>query len=174
MELLGALVVLEDCATVGADEVIGTRDDRIEDDINVERRAEGLAHRRERSQLADRASQFASAGFELPEKPHVFDGNDRLVGKGLEQCDFAFVIRLHMSSCDSDRPNHRVLSSHGHNEGALVWGREHESIAIRRKLCIIRDIVTVDYPAFDDAHAYDMVAPRGGGVQSPEDAATFR
>src|SRR5215471_20696253 len=110
----------------------------------------------------------------LVEQPHVLDRDDRLISEGLEQLDFAFVIGLHMTSRDSDRPNHRVLSSHGHNEGALIWGREHEGIAIRRELCIIRDIVSVNYPAFDDAQAYDMVATRRGGVESPEDAATFR
>ena len=39
MELLGGLVVLEDGATVGADEVVGTCDDRVKDDIDVERTA---------------------------------------------------------------------------------------------------------------------------------------
>src|SRR5262245_13052515 len=37
MELLGGLVVLEDGATVGADEIVRSRDDRVEHDIDVER-----------------------------------------------------------------------------------------------------------------------------------------
>src|SRR5262249_21305280 len=105
---------------------------------------------------------------------HVLNRDDGLVGKGLEQLDFALVIGLHMTSRDSDRANHRVLSSHGHNEGTLIRGREHEGIAIRRKLCIIREIVMANCPSFVDAQAYDMVATLRGGLESPKDASTFR
>src|SRR5262245_26870634 len=91
MELLGGLVVLEDRAAVGANQVIGARYDRVEDDIHVERRAEGLAHRSERCQLADRASQFAVTRLQLFKEPDVLDGDDRLVGEGLQE--FHFDIR---------------------------------------------------------------------------------
>src|SRR5262249_49027508 len=68
----------------------------------------------------ERPGQLCVAHLKLLEQPDVLDGDDGLVREGLEQLDFAFVIGLHMSSRDSDRPNHHVLSSYGHNEGALI------------------------------------------------------
>jgi hypothetical protein len=102
-----------------------------------------------------RRGQLAIARLEFSEEADVLDGDDGLVGEGLEQFDFAFVVGLHVRSRDSDRPNYRTISSHGHNEGTLIRSREHEDIAIRHKLWVIRNIVSVYDPAFDDAQAYE-------------------
>src|SRR5262249_32488906 len=89
VKLLGGLVVLKDRAAVGPDEVVGARDDRGEDDIDVERRAAGLADLAEPAQLADRARELGRAFLQLCEEPHILDGDDGLVGKGSHECDLA-------------------------------------------------------------------------------------
>ena len=86
-ELLGGLVVLEDRASVGPRQLTGAGDDRVEHRVEVERRADRAADLAQRRELLHRARQLARPRLQLLEQPHVLDGDDRLVGEGLEQRD---------------------------------------------------------------------------------------
>src|SRR5262249_11514251 len=108
VELLGGLVVLEDRATVGADEVVGARDNRVEDDIDVERGTDSLAHRAECPKLVHRARQLPGAGFEFFEETDIFNGDPGLVGEGLEQFALAVRERSRLPPDDRQQPKHRV------------------------------------------------------------------
>ena len=59
--------------------------------VEVECRAERPADIAERRELRHRARQLGRPGFELVEQAHVLDGDDRLVGEGLEQGDLPVV-----------------------------------------------------------------------------------
>src|SRR5262249_41014213 len=53
--------------------------------------------------LLQRFGQFARSRLHLVEQPHVLDGDDRLVGKGLEQLDLLIGERPYVSAQQSDR-----------------------------------------------------------------------
>ena len=85
LEMLGRLVVLVDRAAGIPDQLTGARDDRVEHRLDVECRTEGLTDLAQRGQLPDRPRQLACPRLQLLEQPHVLDGDDGLVGEGLEQ-----------------------------------------------------------------------------------------
>ena len=88
-ELLGAFVILVDRAAVGAGQLAGAGDDGVEHRLDVQRRAHRPANLAQRRQLLDGLGQFARPGLQLLEQPYVLDGDDRLVGEGLQQLDLA-------------------------------------------------------------------------------------
>ena len=89
VELLRRLVVLVDGPARGAAELHGPRHDGREHRLELERRADGLTHLAQRRELADRAGQRRRPLLQLVEQPRVLDGDDGLVGEGLQQLDLA-------------------------------------------------------------------------------------
>ena len=85
-----------------AAEARGGANDRLEDRLDVGRRAgdraQDLARRRP---LLQRLREVGVARLELREQPHVLDGDDRLVGEGLEQLDV--LVREHLGRAAADR-----------------------------------------------------------------------
>src|SRR5712691_1537725 len=102
LEAVGGEVVLGDMMDQLAVELIeraeepvaqphGASDDRVEDRLHVGLRsaddAQDLGRRR---LLFQRFGEVSVADLELLEEPDVLDGDDRLVGEGLEEGDLSF------------------------------------------------------------------------------------
>ena len=69
----------------------GAAHDRVEHGLDVGGRAADHAQDLPRRRLLlERLRQLAVARLQLPEQPHVLDGDDRLVGEGLEQRHLTF------------------------------------------------------------------------------------
>ncbi len=86
-ELLGALVVLVDGAAVRLGQLVGARGDGGQHGLQVQGGAQRLTHLAERRQLLHRPAQLGRARLQLGEEANVLDGDDRLVGEGLQQLD---------------------------------------------------------------------------------------
>src|SRR6266700_45366 len=84
---LRRVVVLVDGTTVRARELSGARDDGLEHGLDIQGRAHRLADLTQCGELVHRAGQLARARLQLLEQARVLDGNDGLVGKGLQQLD---------------------------------------------------------------------------------------
>src|SRR5262245_3282986 len=151
MELLGGLVVLEDRATVSADEVIGTRDDRVEDGIDVQCRAEGMADFPECLQLPNRPRQILRPGLELLEQPHILYGDHGLVGEGLEQCDLVVGEWPGLRAAHGDESDGLTLAHHGYDEVAAK--ADCTAQLSKGVLRIELDVRYVDDGAFEDRPA---------------------
>ena len=96
-ELLGALVVLEDHAAVQPRQLDGPRHDRGQHRLEIERGADRAADLAQRRELLDRARQLLRPRLQLLEQADVLDGDDGLVGEGLEQRDLLVGERLHFA-----------------------------------------------------------------------------
>src|SRR5207245_10697273 len=79
-------------------------DDPPEHCLQIQCRTDRLANLAERPELADRASQLARARLELLEEADVLDGNDRLVGEGLQELGLPVGEQPHLAAPDRDRP----------------------------------------------------------------------
>jgi hypothetical protein len=112
LELLGAFVVLVDRAAGAAGQLAGTRDDRVEHCLDVQRRADGPADLAQRRQLLDGAAQLARPSLQRREQPHVLDGDDGLVGEGPQQLHMCIGEPVDLPMGNGDGPNHVVLPSH--------------------------------------------------------------
>jgi hypothetical protein len=117
VELLGPLVVLEDRAPVGAGELVGPGDDRIEHGLELKRGAEGLADLTQRLKLLDRASELAGPRLQLGEQPRVLDADHGLVSEDLQQFDLAvrevpgFYARHDYDADGGAVPQHRDVEA---------------------------------------------------------------
>src|SRR4030095_1298291 len=89
-----------------------TRDDRVEDDIDVERRAEGVADLPERLQLPNRPCQILRPGLQLAEQSRVLNGDRSLIGEGLHQRNVAVSERLDLTSVDDNGTEQLVPPKH--------------------------------------------------------------
>jgi hypothetical protein len=106
------------CTEQAVAELNCTLDDRVEHRLHIHRRTadhpEDLARRRLLLQrfghlrvgLRERTVLF----LELREQPHVLDGDDRLVGKGLEQCDLLVGEGTRLSLVDVDRADWQAVA----------------------------------------------------------------
>ena len=103
-ERLSLLVVLVDGARIGAGDLAGARDDRIEHRVEVERGAEGLADLAQRLQLPDRAGELGRAGLQFLEQPRVLDSDGGLVREGFHQGDLTVAERPDLEPDDGDGP----------------------------------------------------------------------
>ena len=83
-EDLALLIVLVDHPGIGARELRGPGHDRAQHGPEIECGADRLTDLAERGQLPDRPRQLSGAGLQLLEQPDILDGDDRLVGEGLE------------------------------------------------------------------------------------------
>ena len=81
---LRRVVILVDGATVCTRKLARPRDDGLEHRLDIERRAHRLADLPERRELVDRAGELTRPRLQLLEQADVLDGDDRLVGEGLQ------------------------------------------------------------------------------------------
>ena len=84
------------------------------------------------SSPTDRVSS-ARPRLQFLEQPHVLDGDDRLVGEGLEQLDLLVGERRATSSRPTAiAPIGTAVAQHGHGEGAAVTERLAERWTVLR------------------------------------------
>src|SRR5215813_3364204 len=75
----------------------------------------------ERLQLLDRLREFACACLHLVEQAHVLDGDDGLVGKGLDQLDLLVAERPKYRSEKNEGSTKFVAPKHRHAEHRPQW-----------------------------------------------------
>ena len=113
------LVVLVDGATIRARELGRSGDDRRENCVEIQRRADGLPYLAERGELVDRAGELMRPRLELREEAHVLDGDHGLIGKGLEQLDLlAREWPWGRPRVDGDGSDGDAKAHHGHRQYA--------------------------------------------------------
>ncbi len=107
-----ACVVLEDGAAGAARELAGAGDDRVEHRLDIERRAHGPTDLAQRRELLNRLGQLARARLQLLEEADVLDGDDGLVGEGLEQLDLTIGERPRLGTRDRNDADGSALPQH--------------------------------------------------------------
>ena len=81
-------------------------DDGVEHRLHVGRRAaDDAEHLGRRRLMLQRLAQFRVALLEFLEQPHVLDGDDRLVGEGLQQRDLLLGERTDLQSANMNHPD---------------------------------------------------------------------
>src|SRR5713101_6484792 len=97
----------------------GASDDRVEDRLHIGLRpaddAQDLSGRR---LLLERLGEIAVAHPQLREQPHVLDGDDRLVGEGLDERDLLLIESLGVRPAEGHRSDR--LPSAQHRDGDLA------------------------------------------------------
>jgi hypothetical protein len=109
-ELLGALVVLEHHAPIQRRQLNGPRHDGGQHRLEIECGADRLTDLAERLKLADRAAEFLRSRLQLGQQAGVLDGNDGLVGEGLEERDLVVSEPAGFAAAHRDRPDRRVVT----------------------------------------------------------------
>jgi hypothetical protein len=108
----------EDGALVGAAEPHRAFDERFQHGLEIERRAaDDLQDLARRGLLFQRLGQLAIAGLEFLEQPHVLDGDDRLIGEGLQERDLSGRERLDDIPADHDGSERCSFPQERHHEG---------------------------------------------------------
>src|SRR5262249_49153486 len=119
-ELLSDLVVLEDRAAVGAGQLNGATDDSVQDGVEVEGGADGTSDIAEGCELLDGAGKLVRSRLQLGEQAHVLDGDDRLVGEGLEEGDLVIGEAAGLAAGHGQRTDRLVMSEQRHHHQAPV------------------------------------------------------
>src|SRR5215813_4114005 len=111
-----------------------------EDRLEIERRpADDLEELAGGRLLLERHAQLAVARLQLGEQPHVFNGNDRLVGERLQQIDVAWREWPGLRPLDDDRPDRRAVGpQHRNTEQAAEMGLDRHPGVV---LGIVPDVV---------------------------------
>ena len=168
VKLLGSLVVLVDRAPVGAGELTGARDDRVEHRLDVQRRADGAADLAQRRELLHRARQLGRPLPQLVEQADVLDGDHRLVGERLEKRDLLGREGMDLGPpSDEDDAQRRALAQqrrHQHCPGDGP-GLPHAGHGFRELRLGRHDVLDVDRPPV--AHTRPATVSRLTGTVSP-------
>src|SRR5882724_6869373 len=138
-------VKLEERAEKSVAQLDGASDDRVEDRLHVGLRpaddAQDLARRR---LLLQRLGQLSIARPQLREQPYVLDGDDRLVGEGLEQGDLLVREWRHLIPGNEDMPDGDAVAKHRDCKSASIAGR---CCGRKRILGILKHVCYVDHAA---------------------------
>src|SRR5262245_454932 len=131
------------------------------EDLGIRRLAEpsralrnGIEHwldfrRRARDHLQDVAGGrlLLQRLLRLVEQPHVLDGNDGLVGEGLEEFDLLVRERVHFDSANQDCPDWLALAHQRCGQyGALVFAHDPREFSLGQAT----DVLDVNRTTFDD------------------------
>ena len=65
-------------------------------------------------------------------QPHILDGNDGLVRKGLEKVDLRFRERANLVTTNLDVANRNIFSKQGNAEGGSMTALPREGTAFRK------------------------------------------
>ena len=109
VEGLGLFDVFLDEPGVRIAELGGLLGDFMQDVPQIEGGADGAAHLAQRVDLFQRLLQFAGPLLNLLEEAHILDGDDGLVGKGLEELDLLVGEGLGFLATNHDRPERDSL-----------------------------------------------------------------
>src|SRR5262249_15010577 len=75
-----------------------------------------VEHVADRSLIVERFLDLTRACLHLVEQPHVFDGNHRLIGEGLDQLDLLVGERPHVGAGEAQHAYWDALAQHGNSE----------------------------------------------------------
>ena len=90
---------------------------RVENRLEIDgRTADDLEHVGGRGLLLKRLAQIVGARLNLIEQPHVLDGDDGLVGEGLQQRDLTISEWPHLEPINENYSQHLVRFEHGNRE----------------------------------------------------------
>jgi hypothetical protein len=148
VEHLRRLVILVDGAAVGTRQLARPGDDRLEHGLDIERRAHRLADLTKCRELVHRASQFGRPRLQLLEQTRVLDGNDGLVGKGLEPLDLAVREGPGLGARYRDDAEGKAFPEHRDEEAASPADRAGQSLM--SVLWIALNVGYVDHRALED------------------------
>src|SRR5215510_6817214 len=116
MKFLGRVIVLVNEPTISFREIDGSGNDRVQDGLEIQRRADRSAHLPERPQLINRSRQLDSPRLELSQEPGVLDGDHRLVGEGGDQLDLLVGKGLNLILCQREDSQEDILPEHWHSQ----------------------------------------------------------
>src|SRR6266508_3777701 len=130
LELTRRLVVLVDGVAVRAGELGGSGHDRRENRVQIQRRADSLAHLAERSELVHRAGELTRPRLELREEANVLDGDHRLVGEGLQQLDLVLGEWPGLRAGHHDDAHGCAFPQHWNKEEASTADRASQPVKL--------------------------------------------
>jgi hypothetical protein len=99
--------------------------------------------------------------LQLREQPHVLDGNDGLVGEGLEQCDLAFGKRLHFGAAETDGPERHPVAHQRNIQYCSVAPTPCQCAALRKLGFLDLQVRDVHGPALEHAATVQSFADEG-------------
>ena len=115
----GRLDVLHDRAAVGLGQLDGVLGDRVEDVVDVQAGADGLADHPQRLQLVDLLGEFGLACLELLHELDAIDRHGRLNGERADDRHLPVVERVDVVAPDAEPTDHLVVEDHrGAHRGA--------------------------------------------------------
>ena len=155
-----ALFVLVDRAAVGPGQLTRTGDDRLEHDLQIERRADRPADLPQRLQLLDGSRQLAGPGLQLLEEPDVLDGDHRLVGEGFDQFDLLVGEGPDLHPPHRNHADEHTLATHRHTENRPDPAHARRFDVPGTPVCVGLRIEDLDDPRFQ-RHAADNRAVSG-------------
>ena len=129
MERVAGLVVLHDRSAVGSGEPHGVADDLVQDLVEVEARADGLANLPERLQLRDLACQLGPPGFECAHQFDLSQHDRTLGGELLEELAFTVIEGRDVGPPQGEHADDLVLEDHRRGEKGAETGKALEVMA---------------------------------------------
>src|SRR5262249_13915904 len=118
-EDLALLVILVNDSGIRARELRGPSHDGAQDGAEIQGGRDRLTDLAERPKLTHRASQGLGLCFEFLEQSDVFDGDDGLIGEGLEELDLLVRKRPALAPADGDRSDRLIVAQQWDHENAL-------------------------------------------------------
>ena len=140
VERVGRLVVLHDRTAVGAQRDVaeaavgephGVSDDPVQDLVEVEARADRLAHLPERLQLRDLARQFGAPRLEGAQQVDLPERDRTLSGELLEELALVVVERRDLGAPHGQDADDLVLEDHRRGEKGAETGTSSEGPCVR-------------------------------------------
>src|SRR5215831_4694390 len=99
--------------------------------------------------------QLGVPGLELPEQAHVLDGDDRLVGKSLQQRDLLIGEWIYFGPSQRDRPNRRSLPQQRNGQSRPIAEFPCEGTVSGELLLFSLHVSKMNGPPLQDGAARD-------------------
>ena len=118
----------------------------------------------------DGLRQLGIARLQFLEQPHVLDGDDGLVGEGLEECDLALREGPRRAAADGNDADHRSVTQHRDTKAAPETGRVGQvGVGVLR---VVQDRRMVNDRPCEDDPATGEAAVRRPRVHAPHSLGT--
>ena len=114
MKLALGLVEYVDRAGFGAGKLDGLADDGLKHGVQIKRGIDRLTDLAESPQLLNQLTKLVGTFTQRSQEPRIFDGDDGLGGKVLDQIDLFVGERLYFLAVDDDAPDHLAIPEHRH------------------------------------------------------------
>src|SRR5262249_38970225 len=119
------------------------------------------------SLLLKASPEFTVSRLHLLEQARVLDGNDGLVGKGLQQFDVPGGKGTGFRSGDNDRANGRIIAEHRHRK---VTSPATSGCEFPREQRISQHVLDLCYGAAKDGATGDLIRLRWPRIHSVQDS----